>query len=318
MFAIVVPILSIILVGYLFGKRRGSSVAAEGLINDYVLYFALPSMVFLAVAEASPAELMHGSFLVAGLAGIIVAYVLGVLVAHRNGVSAPQSAIVGMGAGFGNTGYMGIPVMIAALGGQAAAPAALATILHNIPVILAVVVTFGLRSGGQDSGRGTLVQSMYRAVRTVLSSPITLSALVGLVFAVFEIPLPVFLKTFTRFLGAAAGPTALFALGLSFARLKVREHFSRRNLKLVLPVIGIKLIVQPAVTLLVAVYVFGMPTNDLWFIAAIVMAAQPVGAVVFLFANNYQVETSATSLAIVLSSLVSVITLPLLLGLLVP
>ncbi len=315
MFAVVIPILSVIIIGYLYGVRVRPSQEAETLINKYVLYCALPAMIFLAVARATAKELQHGAFLGAGIIGIAVAYLLGLLLARKNGIASPASALTAMAASFGNTGYMGIPVTVAALGEGAAVPAALATLLHNIPVIFTVIMTFGTHSAKGGTGKAALLLSLIKAVQTVLANPLTLAALAGLVFVIFSIPLPAFLVTFTRFLGDAAAPTALFALGLSLARMRVREHVGRENLCLILPLTAVKMIVQPGVTLLAAVFLFGMSPKDVWLITAVVMAAQPVGAIVYLLSYSYKVDTSAVSLAIVLSSLVSVLSLPLILSL---
>ncbi len=310
MFSIVIPILSVILVGFLYGRRKKPSPEAEAHINSYVMYIALPSMIFLAVAKASLEQIRHGAFLGAGFAGIAAAYCLGLLLARRAGTGAPHSSIIGMAASFGNTGYMGIPLVLAAFGEAGAAPAAIATILHNIPTFFAVIMTFGACSAGGAERGNALASSLLRAVRAVLANPLTLAALAGAVFVVFALPVPVFLETFTRFMGAAAAPTGLFALGLSLARMDVRRHISRESLRLVLPVVAVKSLGQPLVTLLAAL-LLGMRWEDPWLVTAVVMAATPTGATTYLFAFTYKSDLAPPSLAIIFSSILSVATLPL-------
>ena len=310
MFGIVIPILFVILVGFVYGRWKNPSPEAEAHINRYVMYIALPCMMFLAVANASVEELSRGAFLGAGLAGIAAAYGLGLFIARRSGIGMPQNAIVGMTASFGNTGYMGIPVLVAAFGEAAAAPAAIATIIHNIPAFFAVIMTFGACSAREGEKGGALAASLFRAMRAVLSNPLTVSAFAGGFFAVCDVPLPVQLETFTRLMAAAAAPTGLFVLGISLARMDVRRHISRSKLRLVLPVVAVKNVIQPAVTLLAAL-LLGMEWGELWLITAVVIAATPTGATTYLFAFLYKTDTAIPSVAIIISSVLSILTLPL-------
>ncbi|WP_275357169.1 AEC family transporter [Xenorhabdus bovienii] len=146
MFMIVAPIFLIIFIGYIFGRLRPDSGKSDKLINDYVLYIALPALLFLAIARADMSELQQWGFITASLAGIGAAYILGILVAKFMGISLPQSSILSMGACYGTTGYMGVPILISVYGESAALPAAIATILHNIPAIMAVIITYDIFS----------------------------------------------------------------------------------------------------------------------------------------------------------------------------
>ena len=110
MIQIVVPVFLVILVGYIFGYRNTASPEAEKLVNDYVLFIALPALLFLAVARADPSDLAQWTFVLATLAGIAAAYLAGVFFARLSGISSPQTSLVGMASCYGTTGYMGIPI----------------------------------------------------------------------------------------------------------------------------------------------------------------------------------------------------------------
>ncbi len=321
MLEIVAPVFSVILIGYIFGKIHSFDAQSDRLINDYVLYIALPALLFLALARADPEELGQWAFLGASLGGIVAAYGLGLLVARYVRIGNPRASIVGMGACYGTTGYMGVPILISVFGEEASVPAAVATIVHNIPAIMAVIISHDLhasRREGRSPGQGNAMfrnaaRSMSKALKTTLSNPLTVAVIAGALFSLFAIPLPRFLESLAGFLGAAAGPTALFALGLALARLKTREHLSRENLKLISPMLLLKLIVQPALTFIAAFYLFGMDVDDLWLIAAVVMAAQPIGAGVYVFAGKYGFKGGAIPLAIVISLPFALLTLSLIL-----
>ncbi|GJE04071.1 AEC family transporter [Methylobacterium isbiliense] len=304
MIKIVIPVFLVILLGYLYGRRRKSSTEAEKLINEYVLYIALPALLFLAVARADPADLAQWPFVAATLAGIAAAYLGGALVARSRGTHSPDASIVGMASCYGTTGYMGIPILISAFGPQAAVPAAVATILHNIPAIMAVIITQDL-AGRKDV---RVLTSAGRALLMTVRNPLTLAVLAGAAFSLTGLSLPAMAVSFSQFLAAAAGPTALFALGLGLARIDVGRAQLSRQMAWVVPVVLIKILVQPALTVAVLLVLVGTRI-DVWAATAIVMAAQPVGAGAYVFANKYDYFREEVSISIIVSLLVTVLTL---------
>ncbi|OTA15448.1 putative transporter YfdV [Xenorhabdus vietnamensis] len=310
MFMTVVPIFLVIFVGYCFGRLNPDSGHSDKLINDYVLYIALPALLFLAIARADTSELQQWKFIVASLAGIGVTYVSGMLLAKFMGVMLPQSSILSMGACYGTTGYLGLPILISVYGESAAFPAAIATILHNIPVIIVVIITYDILSARQSGSKTSISQSFIKALKATLSNPLMISVMMGLAFVCFDIPVPEFLQLVAEFLGNATGPTALFALGLGLSRLKFKEHINGEALKLVVPMLLLKLGIQPLVTFICAYYLLGMQqTDDIWLIVAIIMAAQPIGAGVYVFANKYGFKQEVISLSIIISLLISLVTI---------
>ncbi|MEI7216534.1 AEC family transporter, partial [Pectobacterium carotovorum] len=143
--------------------------------------------------------------------------------------------------------------------------------------------------------------------------------LAGLAFVLLDIQVPVVIESFARFLGNAAGPTALFALGLGLARLKVKEHLNVTVSKIVLPMAVLKLVIQPAVTFAIAVYVFGMDGyQGVWLATVVVMAAQPIGAGVYVFAKKYHYQPDVIALSIIISLLLALVTIPAVLSLFPP
>lgn len=304
MIDIVVPVFFVILVGYIFGRRNRFGADAEKLINDYVLFVALPALLFLAVARADPGDLAQWPFVASTLAGIFVAYMLGKAFAHYKKAASPQSSLVGMSSCYGTTGYMGIPIMIAAFGPQAAVPAAIATILHNIPAIMTVIVTHDLQKN-TESG---FMESIGKALWVTFKNPLTLAVIAGALFSVLNIPLPEMVVTFSDFLAAAAGPTALFALGLGLARIEISKQSVKAQAGWVWPVVLIKIAIQPLVTFVVLVLLMGL-NIDIWFVAAVVMAAQPIGAGAYVFARRYGFFAEETSLAIIISLLITVVSM---------
>lgn len=309
MLQVVVPVFLVILVGYLFGRKHHFSLEAEKLINDYVLFIALPALLFLAVARANPLDLAKWEFVVATLAGIGAAYFAGTFWARSRGIKSPRSSLVGMTSCYGTTGYMGIPMLVAAFGPQAAVPAAVATVLHNIPAIMMVIVTHDM--AGRDD-QSSLLSSIGRACIIPLKNPLTIAVLAGAAFSFLRVPLPGVAVQFAEFLASAAGPTALFAPGLGLARIRISRESVSKKVGWVLSTVTFKIVLQPIVTLVVLIVLVGM-NIDIWFATALVMASQPIGAGAYVFATKYGYFSEETSIGIVASLLVTIVTLSIIL-----
>jgi predicted permease len=306
---VVLPVFAIVACGFAAGRLGVVDKDGARSLNSFVYYVALPALLFLALARAPVDRLADWGFLAANLGGILVSFVAAILAARLLfGRHLPDSAIDGMAASYGTTGYMGLPLLIAAFGTDAALPAALATLIHNIPVIAAVTLAFEVygASGKDETGHETkspLPSVSLGAARAVLLNPLTVSFVAGAVVAVSGVGLPGAVGTFSGLLADAAGPTALFAIGVGLATQTIADQGA------VVPtqvgtILGLKMILQPAVTAVLALLVFDL--EGLWAATAIIMSALPVGAGVYVFAQRYERSVEQTSVAVLVSMVLSV------------
>lgn len=205
---------------------------------------------------------------------------------------------------------MGIPIVIAAFGSDAALPAALATLIHNIPVIT-IVLLICESALVINNNRGSKLNTLWPIIKPVITSPLTISVIAGGIVAFAGIPLPTAVITFTDLLANASGSTALFAIGLGlvgqYALIK-ESNFNKTEVGLI---VALKLVFQPMVTFVLLKYVFEV--EPLWATISLIMSALPVGAGVFVFAQKYEKMMNQTLTAILVSIILSVITLSLIL-----
>jgi malonate transporter and related proteins len=115
-------------------------------------------------------------------------------------------------------------------------------------------------------------------------------------------PAPMALGTFLDLMASAAGPAALFALGLSLV-----GRWLLGDMPEVAWTGFLKLAVQPACTFVSVRWV--IPMEPAWAAAVVLLSALPTGAVAFVIAQQYDCYTRRTSSAIVLSTLISVVTI---------
>ncbi|MBM3354546.1 MAG: AEC family transporter [Betaproteobacteria bacterium] len=293
-----IPVFGLVLCGWGAGRARLVGAESSDALNQFVYYFALPAMLFAAVSRGSLAQILDRPF----LGGVVLATLACAAVAF--GVSAwlqggtPQEhSLRALNASFSNTGYLGIPLVTVAYGPEAALPAAMATVATNIMLFatgLTLLELFDRRHA--EHGRG-IALALLSTARSPLIWPIALA--IALVAA--GLTLPIAVMRLADLLAAAAGPGALFALGLFVSQQSVRK-----GIAVAWPAVALKLALHP---LIAAAVFYGMVTVDpLWAKVAIVSASLPLGATAFVLAQRYKLLEVETSCSAVLSTALSVLT----------
>jgi predicted permease len=244
-------------------------------------------------------EVLNGPFLLAYCGGQAIVWAFAFAVAR---LLFPQRlaalGLHGLAATFANTGYMGIPLLITAFGPAAALPAIIATVVNS-----AVVLTIGIAIIEADLSRGDALGATLRDVaRGVARSPLLLSAAAGILLSALGLELPAAAATFCDILGAAAPPCALFAIGLFMVGRSMTS-----GAREVAWLSALKLVVQPLATWVLATQVVSMDRQ--WTQAAVILAALPTGSLVFVLARQYGIYTQRATSAILLSTLLSIVTL---------
>jgi malonate transporter and related proteins len=302
-FAAVFPVFGLVACGYLAGRFHIVSQASSVALNQFVYAFALPAMLFVAVYRGSLDEILSGAFMLAVIAATLATALAGFFLSHYvNGASRAESTMRALNASFANTGYLGIPLVTVAYGERAALPAALATVATNIVSFALAIVCLELFVNPR---RGGLRRALAGVVKSPLIWPIALA--VVLVAAGLKIPLPV--ERFASLLAAAAGPCALFAIGLFVSQLSIRAGAAASWQSTVL-----KLALHPLLMALFAFYLLDM--DPFWAKIAVVCAALPLGATAFVLAQRYRLLEAETSTGAVISTAASLFTVSLTMALL--
>jgi predicted permease len=298
------PVFALVGCGVLAGRFRLINPGSSEALNRFVYAFALPALLFVAVYRGSLRELLgSGAFLL----GVILATFGTALVAFAFSrfvwrAAPAESVMRGLNASFANTGYLGIPLVTVAYGEHAGLPAALATVATNIVSFAAAIVCLELLANPHGGGIG---RALAGVARSPLIWPIALAVLV--VALGIKVPLPI--ERFATLLAAAAGPCALFAIGLFVSQLSIAE-----GLRASWPTTALKLVVHPLLMALLAFYL--LPIDAFWAKVAVVCASLPLGATAFVLAQRYRMLEAETSTGAVLSTAASVVTVSIVMTLL--
>jgi malonate transporter len=297
------PIFSLILIGYVFAKRRVMGRAATDSLNKFVVLLALPALLFQGMAGVTWQEMDHPGFFVSFSGGMAVCFILAYALARRQRQRLADAGIEALAACYGNTGYMGIPLCLAIFGPASLPAVVIGTLLTTcVPFGVAIaMIEIDVRPGG------SLGRTLLLVGRSLASNPLIVAPLLGLLVAATAIPLPAPILHLTTLLGGAASPCALVTIGLFLAQ----QHPANR-LGAVGRIVGIKLLLQPAITGALALLVFDLPV--LWSHTALLLSALPIGTGPFMVAALYRRDAAVTSQAILVSTVLSVVTITLLIA----
>lgn len=299
--SVVLPIFALVLTGWIARRSGALGPNATREVNRVVVYLALPALLFDIVAKADPAELWQPGFLLAFFCGCAVIFGGTVWARLRLGGHLADATIDGLNAGYANTGFVGFPLLLAAIGDTAMGPTLVATILTAC-VLFAVgiiLIESGLRA---EARRRDIVG---KTLRSLTRNPLLVAPVLGAVLPVTGWPLPEGLDTFLSLLGGAASPCALIALGLFLADNAGRKPRAGRRVEAGL--IGLKLIGQPAVTWVVAGPILGLPAMTVHI--AVLLAALPTGTGSFMLAEFYGREALLTGRIVLSTTVLSIVTL---------
>ena len=285
-------------IGYALGKiRLVDSVALKGMSN-LIIKATLPALILVSLQKPFSRDLLGASLqtlLVAFLfyAGIILLSVLAVRLLR---IPQKKAGALIFALGFSNCGFIGFPVVTTILGNDALFLTAIHNIVFNMLAFSAGIL---IMAGSGDAERPRIT------VKKILNMNV-LAAIVGFVLFIFSITLPRFVSLPLEMLGSLTTPLAMVVTGAMLARTSVRAL--ARDWQLY-AVSALRLAVWPLVTAVV-LKLCGV-TGNLYYIT-IIIAGMPSASNTSLIAEVYDGDTDTASAIVFMTTLFSVISIPLL------
>ena len=286
--SITAPIFLLIALGFVAVRAGWMSREGTLAMGRYVLFFALPALLFNALARRPLDEIIVPSFLLVYVPGSLLAFVIGVGVATAvRRTPVLDNAFFGMGVSMSNSGYIGYALVAQILGSKALIAVAM-TILTEVLVIMPL--TLMLAEFHAHRGRHSLRETLVKVLRLVAGNPILIAIAAGLLCAGLELHPPALLGRTIDLLAGSAAAVALFAIGGTLARQRLNEGLSAA-----LAIAAGKLLIHPAAVLLMLALV---PAFDPTLTqAAVILAGLPMVTLFPLLAERYgQGEFCASAL----------------------
>ena len=296
------PFFALIGLGYLSGRSGFFSREATAHLTKFVFYFALSAMLFRFSSNLSLAELLDWNFMAAYLCATLAVYISAGAIARWRGEAVEASIIEAQSSVIGNMGWMGLAMIPILLGADAVGPVMLVLIVDLVffgPLVVILIV-------GYREGRVSF--NLFRTLGLgLIKNPMVMSIVLGLIWAAFGWPVPVLLNRFMEILAGASTPGALFAIGASMA------YVTAKTVRIPSLLSVNKLIMHPLAVAIASIWVFSLDP----FASAVMIAcaAMPVAGNVYMIANHYGIDTDRVSVAILISTAASVLTIPMIIQL---
>jgi malonate transporter and related proteins len=295
------PFFALVLLGWAVVRLRVLPLATVPGFNGFVLFFALPCMLFRFSAITPIAQLLDGAVVTVYLASAALMVALAVIVAWRLALGWNDAAFAALTSAFPSSGFMGVPLLVALLGQAAAAPAIVALALDMVVTTSMCIALSQLGHAGGDARA-----AVGRALRGMLSNPLPWSIALGTLSSASGLRLPAPAMQAVELMATAASPVALFALGAMLARGQMTAGSVPRAQEAgaVVAIVAHKLIVHPLVLFGAgtAAIAAGLPLDPFAAAVLVLVAALPSASNVPILAERFQADAGRLARAVLFST----------------
>ena len=305
------PFFALVLLGFVATRRGLLPLAAISGLNAFVLFFALPCMLYRFGARTPLAQLLDLRLAAVYLLASLLIIGFTVALTRRGSMGWNDAAFGALVAAFPNSGFMGVPLLVALLGAQAAGPVIVTLVLD---LVLASSLCIALSRLDSTGLQGAEVAAL-KALRGVATNPMPWSILLGALASGTGWQLPAPLMQTVNLLADAASPVALFTIGAVLARSQIEsleslEGLARGQAVAVRDwagVVAIKLVLHPLLVggLGWAAIQAGLALDPFTLTVAVLVAALPSASNVSLLAERFGADNGRIARIILWSTAIA-------------
>jgi predicted permease len=303
------PFFASVFCGYAAARKGLLPLEAIPGLNGFVLFFALPCMLFRFGASTPITQLLDVGVFFTYLVCALVMVAFSVAVSLNERIRWNDASLGALVAAFPNTGFMGVPLLVALLGPEAAGPA-IVTILVDMVITSSLCVALSHMDAAGEHG---VMTAARKALAGVVRNPMPWAISLGGAFSFWSLELVGPVDKTVGLLADAASPVALFTIGAVLARSQMLAHQRPHGpLKLgdYLPVSVIKLLLHPVLVLLVASLAvqMGVPIAPFALVVMVLVAALPSASNVSLLAERLGADNGRIARIILVTTAAAFVT----------
>ncbi|ACN16367.1 putative transporter of auxin efflux carrier family [Desulforapulum autotrophicum HRM2] len=292
----ILPIFFVIFLGWAGRKKRFIPDGFIGPANQLVYYIAIPAMIFGAVAKASFYEAFNPVILAVTLFTIFMISALSWAMANALKIPTRTKGTFIQTTFHGNLEYVGLAVVFYSLGDSGLAAAGI--FAGFIMIFQNILAVFVLEFHGTDRNQRDNI--LMTNAQRIIGHPVILSAVSGIVFSIFKIPIPLIVERTLDILSGMALPLALLLIGASLSFKLIRT-----NLSSVLGASLFKLILMPGLGLVLFQF-FEIPQNE--FRPVFILLCSPTATLAYVMAREMNGNAEFAVAAISACTMLSAIT----------
>jgi predicted permease len=289
------PLFLVIFTGMIVSRNKSVDNRWLEILNNYALWIGFPAFILVALSRLEWNMNLYGSLMAWNSARIVVSMILVFPLAYLLKLKNNTRRTLFLAVSYGNVAYLGIPVLRSAFGEQ---------ILPEATMISAVYV-FWLFTLGiflvEYFGNHKL--HLKELLIRLVTNPLLIAVFIGLFIAVNHLHLPKIVLSGLDIFANSVTAVVLFSLGLFMGKQPIGKL---RDWLPVLVFSTIILFVLPFLFMLIL-----KTFSDIQFSKAWIMeAAMPMGLTAYALCLKYELNTEFASRAVVASTLLALISLP--------
>ncbi|MFC1899715.1 AEC family transporter [Chloroflexota bacterium] len=287
----VVPIYLLIGLGFLSRRFTLLKAGDERVLNSYVYFFALPALFLINIAEIDfTGDTIR--FVLAGISPIIIILIGYTLIYLIFRLSKETYYLLTLSTIFGSLGFFGIPFVMFAFptteGEHLAILSASSISVISVCISLVFLEMYKLN-------KANLHKNITRILKKLLTNPLILSILSGVVVSITGITIPAPLQDVLHMLGRTTATVAIFMLGAFLYGRKYTKLGSALKLS------TLRMVILPAIALLIIKYVFKVTNLEQSIL--VLMHSMPVAISMIILSQRYDFHKETIASVILVSSL---------------
>lgn len=279
----------LMIIGLIFSKSGLLTANGSKDIANILLYIVIPCVIIRSYITQFTYEKLYGLLLSAILA--VFSFAVSIVVSFL--AFGTRKPIDNFGTTFCNAGFIGIPLVTAVFGNDAAFYiASFASMLNLLQWTYGIVIITGKRN--------------MINIKKIIINPVTISLIIGLIMFFTGVKLPEIINSTLSFLASMNTPVAMIVLGYYLSCVKIKDLFF--NAELYIPTI-IRLTLIPVLTLAI-LYLLPFGHGQTGMIT-LISASTPIGTSTAIFAQKFGQDYQKAVCMVCLSTILSIITIPL-------
>jgi len=288
-----VPVVFVASLGWLVGRLGVLDPQRIRSITTFIVTVALPAALFVGVFSFSPSQLENVRYLLTLTVALMGTWATGFALARITfRLTTPSAGMLAMNASFPDLAFFGLPVLTAVIGSQGLLPIIVGNLVVSVLMVPLTTVLLGQMDGKKQN-------SIPDNLKSTVTKPLVWVPVLGAILVLLGVKLPALAEASIKLVGATAGGTALFALGVMLSGLTPRLD------KVTISVLVLKNLVQPAMALALALaFHLGVLSKGV-----VVAAACPCASASAMLASTYRIDEQPTTSAVVLSNIAGVLTM---------
>lgn len=295
---VIAPLFLIIFASALLQKFKNFGENWSTVLNEFALKIGLPVLIFSALAKTPFSFQAESTLIISNSIFLILSLTLALIIGKILHLKKQKQLTIFICFAFGNIAYLGIPVLTQIYGEKILPTASLIVAIY---LFWLFVIGIGYLDYSVEKNRKLNFQN---TIKNLLKNPLLIAVVFGIIIGSFKIILPAIILKSLDMVTASVTPTVLIVIGLFIGKSKIgkiTDWFSALLFSL------LTLIILPA-GFYFGIKFFGLIPKQ--FSSSIIQAAMPLAITPFALADKYNLDKDFIARSIILSTILSIISLP--------